>query len=213
MRCTRSGRPASSSGALAARRSSSDDAVGPAPTMRQLERPFCTVVRAVAERASAGQRRRAARPAAAGQAEVVAQRRALVVGAEHAALLEQRDDLVDEAVEAVRREVGHEDVAVGGVGLHVAVDRLGDRRRTADERRAGGHLDDELADAQALALGERPPLGGDGERVGLVADPAAGDRRCCRRRRGRCRAAGRRGRSRTGRGPTPARRRRSRPAG
>ena len=58
---------------------------------------------------------------------MVAQRRALVVGAEHAALLQERDDLVDEVVEAVRREVGHEDVAVGGVGLHVAVDRLGDR--------------------------------------------------------------------------------------
>ena len=73
-------------------------------------------------------------------------------------------------------EVGDEDVAVSGVVLDM-IDRLGDRRRTADERRAGGHLDDQLADGQALALGELAPLGGDGERVGLVADAAAGDRR------------------------------------
>ena len=50
---------------------------------------------------------------------MVAEGRSFVVGSEHASLLQERHDVVDEAVEAVGREVGHEDVAVGGVGLHV----------------------------------------------------------------------------------------------
>ena len=63
------------------------------------------------------------------QPEVVAQRGALVVGAEHAALLQQRHHLVDERVESARRDVRDEDEPVAGVGLHEVVDRLGDGAR------------------------------------------------------------------------------------
>ena len=72
--------------------------------------------------------------------------------------------------------------------------RLGDRRRAADERRAGRHLDDQLADAEPLALGELAPLRRHSERVALVAHPAAGDRDAAVARRDRRRAAARRGR-------------------
>ena len=61
------------------------------------------------------------------EAEVVAQGGALVLGAEHAALLQQRDDLVGELVEAAGGDVRDEDEAVAGVGLHEVVD--GPRRR------------------------------------------------------------------------------------
>jgi hypothetical protein len=52
-------------------------------------------------------------PGQRGQAEVVAQRGAGVVGAEDAALLEQRDHLVRERRQAVGGEVRDQDVAVG----------------------------------------------------------------------------------------------------
>ena len=43
-----------------------------------------------------------------------------------APLLEQRDDLVGERVQATRGDVRDEDEAVAGVGLHEVVDRVGD---------------------------------------------------------------------------------------
>ncbi len=46
---------------------------------------------------------------------MLAQRRGLVLGAERAALLQERHDLVDEAVEPARRQVGHEDEPVARV--------------------------------------------------------------------------------------------------
>ena len=49
---------------------------------------------------------------------MVAQRGARVVGAEHAALLQQRHHLVDERVEPAGGDVRDEDEAVAGVGLH-----------------------------------------------------------------------------------------------
>src|SRR6185369_297112 len=52
------------------------------------------------------------------EAEMVAQRGAGVVGAEHAALLQQRDDLVDERRQPAGGDVRDHDVAVGGVSLH-----------------------------------------------------------------------------------------------
>ena len=48
---------------------------------------------------------------------MVAQRGAGVVGAEHAALLQHRDDLVDERRQPPGGDVRDHDVAVGGVGL------------------------------------------------------------------------------------------------
>ena len=109
--------------------------------------------------------------------EVPAQGRGLVLGPQHAALLEQRHDLVDEPVEAGRREVRGEHEAVGAVGLDEVVHLLGDLRRRADERQPPGRLDDELADAQVLRLGERPPLGGGLQRIGVDPGAALDDRR------------------------------------
>src|SRR5512146_1947060 len=60
----------------------------------------------------AGQRR---------QAEMLAQRAALVLGPEHAALLQQRDDRGGELVQAAGRDVRHQDEAVADVGLHPVV--------------------------------------------------------------------------------------------
>ena len=106
---------------------------------------------------ASGRHRLRAMPASRlGQAEVVAQGRALVLGAEHAALLQQRHDLVDELVEAAGRDVRDQDEAVAGVGLDEVVDRVGDRGRGADEGLPAGDLDDQLADGQLLGLGALP---------------------------------------------------------
>ena len=104
---------------FAASRSSSDDAVGPAPIERDLER---STWRNGARRPvhQAGRSVMSAPSSREVQAEVVAQRRPVVVGPEHAAFLEQRARPRRRIVEPVRREVGHEDVAVGGVVLDVA---------------------------------------------------------------------------------------------
>ena len=58
--------------------------------------------------------------------EVTAQGRRLVLGTQHPALLEQRDDRVDEPVEPGGGEVRCEDEAVGAVGLHEVVHLFGD---------------------------------------------------------------------------------------
>ena len=76
------------------------------------------------------------------QAEVAAQGGAVVFGAEAAAFLQQRDDRVDEVVEAARGEVRDEDEAVAGVGLDVEVDLVRDLLRRSDELLACGDLDD-----------------------------------------------------------------------
>src|SRR3712207_5458260 len=55
------------------------------------------------------------------QAEVLAQRRPLVLGAERAALLQQGHDAVGEAVEPAGRDVGDEDETVAGARLDVLV--------------------------------------------------------------------------------------------
>src|SRR5690606_7010287 len=75
------------------------------------------------------------------EAEVLAQGRALVLGAERPALLEQRDDSVEDVVEPARREVRDEDEAVGRVLLDMAVDVVRDLLRSADEPAARRHLD------------------------------------------------------------------------
>ena len=156
MRRARSG---SSSGRFAARRSSSDDAVGPAPM-------------SASSTGTSVSRARHSTP----QSEVIAKCGAVVVRSEHAAFLEEGDDVVDEAVDAVRRQVRHEDVAVGRVGLHVVVDLRRDRRRAPDERRPRRHLDDELAHAQVLRLRDGSPLRRDRQWVLVVAHAASCDR-------------------------------------
>ena len=109
---------------MAAKRSTNDDAVGPAPTIAtsagRCSGRDCSL--SVAELSGGG------------QPEVASQGGGLVLGAQHAALLEQRDDGVDEVVEAGRGEVRGEHEAVGAVGLDEVVDRVGDLRRGADER-------------------------------------------------------------------------------
>ena len=107
---------------------------------------------------------------------MVAQGMPGVVGPEAAALLEQRHHPVDELVEAVWRQVRHQDEAVAGVGLHVQVDLIGDLSRRADELLTAGDGDDQLADAQVLGLGTLTPRGGDGLGV-AVPDPALRDGR------------------------------------
>ena len=65
------------------------------------------------------------------QAEMVAQRRAVVLAAEQAALLQDRHHEIDEIVEAFG-EVGRHDVeAIGGALLEPVLQRVGDRLRRA----------------------------------------------------------------------------------
>ena len=63
---------------------------------------------------------------------------AFVLGAEHAALLQQRHDRVGELVQAARGDVRHQDEPVAGVGLDELVDRVRPpwpaRRRTTAGR-------------------------------------------------------------------------------
>ncbi len=112
------------------------------------------------------------------QAQVFAQRCSLVVGAEHTALLQQRHDAVDEWVEPARGDVGDQDEAVAGIGLHEMVDGFGDRGRRADEILPPGDLDDEFAGGEVLRLGLGAPLVGDGDRIAMHphTGPALGDR-------------------------------------
>ena len=72
---------------------------------------------------SARRRKRLSR--ALSKPEVFPQRLAGVAGAERAALLQQRHHPVDELVQAVRRQVRHQDEPVAGVGLDVSVDLVG----------------------------------------------------------------------------------------
>ena len=111
------------------------------------------------------------------QAKVLAQRAALVVGAEDAALLQQRHDRVGELVQAARGDVRDEDEAVAGVGLDEIVDRLRDGGRRADERLPAGDLDDQFTQRKLLGSCLRPPLRRSGHRVAVHAHagPAPGD--------------------------------------
>ena len=105
----------------------------------------------------------------------VAQRGAGVVVAEHAALLQQRDDLVDERHQAAGGDVRDQDVAVGGVGLDQFVDRRRDRLRRADERlRPVTSMTTSGPTGSRLRPG--PPLGGQRNGPWRTADgPALGD--------------------------------------
>ncbi len=64
---------------------------------------------------------------------MIAQRDPRVFAAEDAALLQHGHHLVDERIEATRRDVRHQDEAIAGVALHEMVDLLSNRRRGADE--------------------------------------------------------------------------------
>ncbi len=76
---------------------------------------------------------------------------AAVFGAVCARFLQQRHDLVDEVVKAVRRQVRYQNEPVAGVGLQVAVDLVGDVRGSADKLLPAGDGDNELADRQFSA--------------------------------------------------------------
>ena len=103
IRCRRTRRSPISPGTLATRRSTNDEAVGPAPTIAT------SAGRCSGRDGSLS----VADLSGGGQAEVSAQGGRLVLGAQHAALLQQRDDLVDEVVEAGRGQVRDEDEPVG----------------------------------------------------------------------------------------------------
>ena len=104
-----------------------------------------------------------------GQAEVAAQGRRLVLVADDAALLQDRDDLFAEA--APLAGVGDVDVeAVEGARLEPLADLVGDRARRAGERGrpGGGDVLDRLAErevvvpatpADVLRLGAEAALG------------------------------------------------------
>ena len=93
-----------------------------------------------------------------------------VLGAEDAALLQDRHDLVGELAEPVRGDVRDQDEPVAGVGLHVLVDGGGDGFRCADEVLPAGDLDDHLAQRESLGGSQFPPLPGGGDRVGVHPD-------------------------------------------
>jgi hypothetical protein len=107
---------------------------------------------------------------------VIAQSLPGVFGTETAALLQQRHHPVDEVVEPARGQVGHQNEAVAGVGLHVQIDLVGDLGRRADELLTAGDGDDQFADAQVLGLRAFPPCGGNCLRI-AVAPPALRDGR------------------------------------
>ena len=65
---------------------------------------------------------------------MVAQGRAGVVGAEQAALLQDRHDLIGEGVELAGEEGRHDVEAVGGAGLEPIFQHVGDLGRTADQQ-------------------------------------------------------------------------------
>ncbi|OEI69797.1 hypothetical protein Cus16_0409 [Curtobacterium sp. ER1/6] len=112
-----------------------------------------------------------------GQPERPAEGRTLVVGGPvHAAFLQQRDDAVDEVVEAVRVRVRDDDEPVARPFLHVPVDLGGDRRRGADEAAARRDLDHELPDGQVLGGGPVAPGPHERSRVLRVPHAAARDR-------------------------------------
>lgn len=94
-----------------------------------------------------------------------------ISGAERAALLKKRHDPVDELVESARREVGHEDESVAGVGLHMQVDLFGDLCGGADELLAAGYGDDEFADGQVARLGTLTPGRGQCLRIAVPYPP------------------------------------------
>ena len=92
------------------------------------------------------------------QPEVLAQRGAGVLGAQHAALLQQRDDLSTKSSRPVGVRCGARTKPSEPSAWTKSFICLGDLRRRADERQPPGRLDDQVADAQVLRLGERPPL-------------------------------------------------------
>ena len=107
---------------------------------------------------------------------MAAQGRGLVLGAQHAALLEQRDHVVDEVVEARGREVRRQHEPVGATGPHEVAHRLGHVPGRSDEGLAAGRLDDELPDAQLLGVRQVAPEAGRLQRVREHAGPTLDDR-------------------------------------
>ena len=88
-----------------------------------------------------------------GDAQVVAQCGPGVVGPQRAALLEQRDDLVDELVKAAGGEVRADDEPVRSVVLYEGVDALGHLQRRADELGAAEDVDGGFPQAVPVLVG------------------------------------------------------------
>lgn len=67
------------------------------------------------------------------QREVVAQRTSFVIGAENAALLQQRNHAVGELLKPARQNIRHQIEAVGGAAFEPVLDVVGDLFRRADD--------------------------------------------------------------------------------
>src|SRR5689334_10730318 len=88
------------------------------------------------------------------EAQMVAQGPADIVAAKHAALLQDRYDLVGEGVELAREEGRHDVEAVGGAGPEPALQHIGDPLRRADQEEMAARRRDavvELAQGEVLA--------------------------------------------------------------
>ena len=86
------------------------------------------------------------------QTKVIAQGRAGVVGAEQAALLQDRHDPVGEGVELAWEEGRHDVEAIGGAGLEPVFQDVGNLRRTADQQQVAARGGDAMVE---LALVDR----------------------------------------------------------
>src|ERR687897_3025901 len=88
------------------------------------------------------------------QAEVIAQRRAGVVGAEQAALLQAWHDLGDEGVELPGKERRQDVKAVGGARAEPSLQHVGDLSAGADQQQVAArrrHAVVELAQRELVA--------------------------------------------------------------
>jgi hypothetical protein len=90
----------------------------------------------------------------AGQAEILAERAARVLGRQQAALLQDRHHVVDEVLGRAR-QIREADVeAVGGLGAEPGFDVVGDLLGRAGDDGAAGHAQRELADRQLIPAGQ-----------------------------------------------------------
>src|SRR5882757_1531245 len=91
------------------------------------------------------------------EAQMIAQRLALVLLPEQSALHEDRHDLVDESLEGPRRIGAHDRKAVAGTALEPGFEIVGDLRGRSHEdamARADGGVVAQLADGHVAAAGD-----------------------------------------------------------
>src|SRR5690606_26661391 len=137
------------------------------PTVRPTVRPSARPRAVAAARASSR-----GEPVVDGTAEteVLAEGRAGVAGAVDAALLELRDQPVDDVVEPVGDRLRREVDAVDLSGPHGGRQPVGDRRRRPDERGGGVQRVDEAAHREPLLGAGAAPCGGRPQRVVAAVD-------------------------------------------